>query len=104
MATIGNFKRDENGGFTGTIATMTLTAKLRFVRNEAEGDRGPSHRIFAGKVEAGAAWSKTSREGKAYLSAKLDDPSFPSAIYATLIEDADAAGTFSLIWSRKAAE
>lgn len=103
MATIGTFKRDE-AGFAGTIATMTLTAKLRFVRNESEGDRGPSHRIFAGKVEAGAAWSKVSREGKAYLSAKLDDPSFPSPIYATLIEDAEAPGSFSLIWSRKTAE
>ena len=103
MATIGSFKKDENG-FTGAINTLTLTSKVRFIRNENESNKGPSHRLFAGKTEIGAAWAKTSKEGRPYFSAKLDDPSFPSAIYATLIEDADTAGTFSLIWSRRAGE
>ncbi|KPF67417.1 hypothetical protein IP69_13795 [Bosea sp. AAP35] len=104
MATIGSFKKDENGGFTGAINTLTLTSKVRFVRTESESDKGPSHRLFAGKTDIGAAWAKTSREGKPYLSAKVDDPSFPAAIYATLIEDAETAGAFSLIWSRRTAE
>ncbi|KPF62452.1 hypothetical protein IP69_20570 [Bosea sp. AAP35] len=103
MATIGSFKKDENG-FTGAINTLTLTSKVRFVRNESESDKGPSHRLFAGKTEIGAAWAKTSKEGRPYLSAKLDDPSFNAAIYATLIEDADTAGAFSLIWSRRTQE
>ncbi|MCP2936806.1 DUF736 domain-containing protein, partial [Salmonella enterica subsp. enterica serovar Typhimurium] len=55
-------------------------------------------------VEIGAAWAKTSKEGRPYLSAKLDDPSFNAAIYATLIEDTETAGAFSLIWSRRTAE
>ncbi|MBX9912112.1 MAG: DUF736 domain-containing protein [Beijerinckiaceae bacterium] len=100
MATIGSFKKDEDG-FTGTINTMTLTSKVRFIRNESESDKGPSHRLFAGKTEIGAAWAKTSKDGKPYLSAKVDDPSFPAAIYATLIEDTEAAGTYALIWSRR---
>ena len=103
MATIGSFKRDENG-FTGVINTLTLTSKVRFVRAESESDKGPSHRLFAGKTEIGAAWAKTSREGKPYLSAKVDDPSFNAPVYATLIEDADTAGAFSLIWSRRTQE
>jgi len=100
MATIGSFKKDENG-FTGAINTLNLTSKVRIVRTDSESDKGPSHRLFAGKTEIGAAWAKTSKEGRPYLSAKIDDPSFHSAVYATLIEDAEAAGQFALIWSRR---
>lgn len=103
MATIGSFKKDENG-FTGVINTLTLTSKVRFIRTDSESDKSPSHRLFAGKTEIGAAWAKTSKEGKDYLSAKIDDPSFHTAVYATLIEEADTAGSFSLIWSRRSAE
>lgn len=103
MATIGTFKRDENG-FTGAINTLTLNTKIRFIRNDNEGDKGPSHRLFSAKSEIGAAWSKVSKDGKPYLSAKLDDPSFQTPIYATLIEDTETAGSFSLIWSRRTAE
>ncbi|WP_343162723.1 DUF736 family protein [Stenotrophomonas maltophilia] len=33
------------------------------------------------------------------MSAKLDDPSFPAPVYATLSES-DTAGEYVLIWSR----
>ena len=59
--------------------------------------------IFAGATEFGAAWKKTSREGRDYHSVKLDDPSFPAPIYASLVET-DTEGDFSLIWSRRTAE
>ncbi len=39
--------------------------------------QGPDYRILAGATEFGAAWKKTSNEGRDYLSVKLDDPSFP---------------------------
>ena len=53
---------------------------------------------FAGNVELGAAWQRKAKEtGREYLSVKLDDPSFPTPIYASLIE---AEGTYNLIWSR----
>lgn len=54
MATIGTFKSDENG-FTGVIATLTLTSKVRLVRTEGDKEKSPSHRLFAAKVEVGAA-------------------------------------------------
>jgi uncharacterized protein (DUF736 family) len=38
-------------------------------------------------------------EGRDYLSVKLDDPSFPVPIYATLSET-ETAGEYALIWSR----
>ena len=47
-----------------------------------------------------AAWQKVSEQtGREYLSVKLDDPSFPAAIYATLTE-VDGEDGFHLIWSR----
>jgi uncharacterized protein (DUF736 family) len=51
------------------------------------------------KIEIGAAWAKTSRDGREYLSVKLDDPSFKEPVFANLFED-EGGGTFSLIWSR----
>jgi hypothetical protein len=39
-------------------------------------DNAPSHRVFVGRAEIGAAWPKRSTEGRDYLSVKLDDPSF----------------------------
>ena len=52
-------------------------------------------------MEFGAAWKKTAREtGREYLSVKLDDPSFPAPIYASLVEAEDGSG-HNLIWSRR---
>jgi len=59
----------------------------------------PSHGVYVGRAEIGAAWSKRSNEGRDYLSVKLDDPSFPLPIYANLF-DAEGDAGYSLIWSR----
>src|SRR5262249_54190248 len=59
----------------------------------------PSHRVFVGRAEIGAAWSKRSNEGRDYLSVKLDDPSFTTPIYANHFDD-EGGESFSLIWSR----
>ena len=48
-----------------------------------------------------AAWQKVSEQtGREYLSVKLDDPSFPAPIYASLVEAEDGSG-HNLIWSRR---
>ena len=102
MATIGTFTKNDNGsaGFTGAVKTLTLNVKAKFVPSEGESERGPDFRIFAGATEFGAAWKKTARETqREYLSVKLDDPSFPAPIYATLIEVEGEEG-LQLIWSR----
>ena len=98
MATIGTFTSTANG-FTGTIKTLNLNVKAKLVRIENPSDKGPHFRIFSGNVELGAAWQKVSAEGRDYLSVKLDDPSFPAPIYATLIEVEGEEG-LQLIWSR----
>ena len=100
MATIGTFKKSGNE-FTGEIVTLSLQAKnVRIAPDSrATGDNAPSHRVYVGRVEIGAAWSKQSNEGRAYLGLKLDDPSFTAPLYANLFDDEEGDG-FSLIWSR----
>ena len=99
MATIGTFTKTENG-YTGSVKTLTLNVKAKITPAEGENERGPDFRIFAGATEFGAAWKKTSNAGRDYISVKLDDPSFPAPIYASLVE-AEDGNSFNLIWSRR---
>jgi uncharacterized protein (DUF736 family) len=100
MATIGTFKKSGNE-FVGQIVTLSVQAKNVRIVPEANrsGENAPSHRVFAGRVEIGAAWAKRSNEGRDYLGLKLDDPSFTAPIYANLFDDEEGEG-YSLIWSR----
>lgn len=98
MATIGTFHKQADGSYAGAIKTLSLNVKAaQFRAAETDNEKGPDFRIFAGQTEFGAAWKKTSRENREYLSVKLDDPSFPAPIYASLVE---VEGGHSLIWSR----
>ena len=100
MATIGSFKKVGNE-YQGEIVTLSVQARnVRIVPETNRGaDNAPSHRVFVGRAEIGAAWSKRSNEGRDYLGLKLDDPSFTAPIYANLFSDEDGDG-HSLIWSR----
>lgn len=98
MATIGSFTASGNG-FSGTIKTLNLNVKATIRAVERTSEKGPDYRILAGATEFGAGWKKTSNEGRDYLSVKLDDPSFPAPIYATLAEVEGEDG-LQLIWSR----
>jgi len=101
MATIGSFKKVGND-FQGEIVTLSLQARgVRIVaeQNRSSNENAPSHRIFVGRAEIGAGWSKRSEEGRDYLSLKLDDPSFNAPIYANLFDDEGGEG-YTLLWSR----
>lgn len=97
MTTIGTFTRDGDG-FTGTIATLALKAKVAIRPIPKTADKGPNFRVYASGVEIGAGWTKTSDTDKPYLSLKLDDPSFPDAIFCRLI--GKGANDHLLVWSR----
>src|SRR5882757_7447875 len=101
MATMGTFKKTGDNEFTGAIVTLSVQTKnVRIVPEvNRSGENAPSHRVFVGRAEIGAAWSKRSNEGRDYLGLKLDDPSFTTPIYANLFTDEDGEG-YSLIWSR----
>ena len=80
MANIGSFKKIGNE-FQGEIVTLSVQAKdVRIVPETSRAnDNAPSHRVYVGRAEIGAAWSKRSNEGRDYLSVKLDDPELQRA-------------------------
>lgn len=96
MATIGTFTKT-NAGFSGTIQTIGLKAKVTITPAEKRGESQPDFRVFVAKVEIGAGWARTSKGGRDFVSLKLDDPSFAAPIYANLVE---RDGQHELIWSR----
>lgn len=99
MAQIGSFTRDESGNYNGSIRTLSLNVKATIRPCDHDSEKAPDHRVSASGVEFGAGWTKVAREtGAEYLSLKLDDPSFPAPIYATLVQGDN--GEHKLIWSR----
>ncbi len=104
MAIIGTFKKlgDE---FRGEIITLSVqTAEARFVPVVGKAGKGtPSHTVYAGRAEIGAAWLKTAADGTPYLAVELDDPSFNAPIFANLVGDEDGDG-HTLTWIRPAKE
>jgi uncharacterized protein (DUF736 family) len=100
MANIGTFKKS-GSEYQGEIVTLSVQAKaVRIVAEPSRAnDNTPSHRVYVGRAEIGAAWSKRSDAGRDYLSVKLDDPSFNAPIYANLVNDEDGE-SYTLIWSR----
>lgn len=97
--TIGTFEA-LNDGYVGVISTLHL--KLSDVRFVAVASRrsteSPDFVVQANGAEIGAGWKATSQAGNAIVRVMLDDPSFPAALNASLVENRD--GKFSLLWSR----
>ena len=100
MAQIGTLTRDDSGAYVGKILTLTINVKATMKPAPKDNEKAPDYRVTAsGGVEFGAGWTKAAREtGAEYLSVKLDDPSFPAPIYATLVQGDN--GEHRLIWSR----
>jgi uncharacterized protein (DUF736 family) len=100
MSQIGSFTRSNDGTYTGTIKTLAINAKAHLAPTDpaSTNDKAPDLRVVVSGVEIGAAWRRTSKDGRNYHSVKLDDPSFAAPIYANLFEGDD--GKYALIWSR----
>jgi uncharacterized protein (DUF736 family) len=99
MAIIGTFTKTDSE-YKGEITTLAMQHKnVRILPEDSTSENAPSHRVYIGKTEIGAAWTRCSNEGRDYLSVKLDDPSFSAPIFANLFDDEDGK-THNLIWSR----
>jgi uncharacterized protein (DUF736 family) len=104
---IGKFIQ-EGDVYKGHIVALGLVQEAVIVpmKGERRGERGPDFVVRgvdvtedgAGAYEVGAAWTKTSKAGKAYLSVKLDSPFFPAPVNCALIKQPD--GTHALVWNR----
>ena len=99
MNIIGTFQKRADGGYSGSVQTLFREAagvELRPISRAT--DNGPDFRLIRGEVECGAAWAKTSRDGRDFVSVKMDDPSLMAPIFANLVEAEDG---YALIWSRR---
>jgi uncharacterized protein (DUF736 family) len=103
MATIGTFTKD-GAGFTGSIQTLTLKAKITFEAADKKSGNAPDFRVFhqtdSYSSEIGAAWKKTSKEGAEYLSGNFDDPTFAEKINCRLVKTG-AEQSYTLYWERQ---
>lgn len=103
MAVIGTFVPTKEGGWAGSIRTLLIDVKVRFVPNDNQANEAaPTFRVFAGDSEIGAAWKKTSGgdQPRDYLSVRLEDPMLSEAITGAMFE-ADDGKASRLVWSSK---
>ncbi len=103
MSIIGTFAPAKDGGWIGSIRTLTIGAKLRLVPNDnRDSDNAPAFRIFIGRSRIGDAW--VARTGgaspKEYLRVSIDDPSLVKPISAALFPSEDGSSA-QLVWSRR---
>ncbi len=105
MSIIGTFTPAKDGGWIGTIRTLTINAKARLVPNDnRDSETTPAFRVFVGKSRIGDAWPARSSgdKPKNYLRIRLDDPSLSEPLSAALFLTEDGSGA-RLVWSRKMA-
>jgi uncharacterized protein (DUF736 family) len=101
MAVIGVFYPTKDGGWSGTIRTLFVDAKLRFVPNDnQENDSAPAFRAFVGEYEVGAAWIRqsTGSPSRSYLSVRLDDPMLSRPLFAAMFEQTERSEAH-LVWT-----
>ncbi|MCD9008220.1 DUF736 domain-containing protein [Luteimonas sp. XNQY3] len=61
MSTIGTFTKSENG-YAGTVRTLNVNVKVKFVPNDKSSEKSPDFRVLAGNYELGAAWVLVNRD------------------------------------------
>lgn len=106
MAVIGTFTPAKDGGWIGTIRTLTIDAKVRLVPNDDRtSKKAPAFRVFVGNTRIGEAWeAKTAGlSSKDYLTVRLDDPIFPEPVIAALFQLQDGSSA-QLVWNRHKAD
>lgn len=103
MSVIGTFTPSKEGGWIGTIHTLTMNTKVRLVPNDnRDNENAPAFRVFVGRSRVGDAWEARSSgdSPKDYLRVRLDDPSLPEPISAALFQSDDGSAA-QLVWNRR---
>jgi uncharacterized protein (DUF736 family) len=106
MSVIGTFTPGKDGGWAGTIRTLSIDAKVRLVPNDDCGSAGaPAFYVVFGHTRIGEAWEARSagEPAKHYLRVRLDDPGLIAPLSAALFPSADG-GAAQLVWSRRRGE
>lgn len=104
MPAIGHVTRNANGGFSGSLKTVSIRANIEIVANGRKSDDNqPDYRVLSDGAEIGAGWVKTGEaSGKEYVSLSLAAPEFgPRTLYANLGRAAgqDDDDAYAVIWN-----
>jgi uncharacterized protein (DUF736 family) len=94
---IGKCRKDENGGYNGSFATLMMRSKFRLEPRE----KGADYVVLgAGNTEIGAAWHRSGEWGS-YLSLRIECPTLPAPISATMKLIPSEDGWYVLRWNRR---
>lgn len=103
MIDIGTFTTNSQGGYIGLLKTLTIHAELEFEPFESQSEKAPDFRVMHLGREVGGAWRRQSKNGTAFLSVTISDPSLPCTIRAALFQPRKAKSSeWPLVWDRQA--
>ncbi|HEY7387106.1 MAG TPA: DUF736 domain-containing protein [Bryobacteraceae bacterium] len=103
---IGTFIHDkETDSFSGDISTLHFQfSPVEIMPVKKNGENGPDYRLISetahGHVELGAAWKRTSEQGRDFISVSLDAPLLDAPLNAALFM-ADSGVKASMVWNRR---
>jgi uncharacterized protein (DUF736 family) len=102
---------DELRELRGSIKTLNFQIEIRIrKKSHSENPNAPTHEVLGRSADGnfeivGAAWLKTitrgEREGREFLSANIDDPSFPYPLNFAVFRD--TPGEWIATWRRRQA-
>jgi uncharacterized protein (DUF736 family) len=95
---IGTFRKD-GSGYTGKIETLAINAEVTLEPVRSSNEKAPDFRVHAGPNEVGIAYAKTSEKSNAYISLKLDDPTFAKPFWCNLLLS-NGIDQLPLMWDR----
>lgn len=103
MTAIGHVTKSGDG-FKGQLKTISIEADIDIVPNRDKANQNqPDYRVYAGRVEIGAGWNRTSeRSGNEYTSLAFAAPEFGQRkLYANLGQAAgqDDPDVYAIIWN-----
>lgn len=102
---IGTFVYDKDtDSFSGDISTLNFQfSPVDIKPTEKNGEKGPDYRLVSdtahGHVELGAAWKRTSDQGRDFISVSLDAPLLEAPLNAALFMS-ETGATAQLVWNR----
>jgi uncharacterized protein (DUF736 family) len=104
MTAIGYVNKQDDGRYTGSIRTISISAQVEILPNvNKSADAQPDYRVMTQGIEIGAGWTKKgATSGQDYVSLALAAPEFgPRKLYANLGRAAgqDDDSLFALIWN-----
>ena len=104
MTAIGYVRKEDDGRYTGSIRTISISAQVEIIPNvNKSADAQPDYRVMTQGIEIGAGWTKKGEtSGKEYVSLALAAPEFgPRKLYANLGRAAgqDDDSLYAMIWN-----